>query len=65
MPLAQEMPGHDIGMMFHHRQHDLVARLVTAQIAVGDKIDRFGAALGERSRLPGALRNFCTCARRS
>src|ERR1051325_2215081 len=41
LPLAQEMPGHDVGVMFHHRQHDLVPRLdQRRKIAVGDQIDR-------------------------
>ena len=26
MPLAQEMPGHDVGVVLHDREHDLVAR---------------------------------------
>ena len=27
MPLAEEMPGHDVGMVLHDREHDLVAGL--------------------------------------
>ena len=27
LPFAQEMPRHDIGMMFQHAQHDFIARL--------------------------------------
>ncbi len=27
LPLPQEVPGHDVRMMLHHRKHDLVARL--------------------------------------
>ena len=48
LALAQEMPGHDVGVMLHHRQHDLVARLdARREIGIGDQIDRLGAALGE------------------
>ncbi len=27
LPFAQEVPGHDVGVVFHDRQHDLVPRL--------------------------------------
>ena len=48
LALAQEMPGHDVGVMLHHRQHDLVARLDAGRKeGIGDQIDRLGAALGE------------------
>ena len=55
VPLAQEMPGYDIGMMLHHRQHDLVARLdARRKPGIGHQIDRLGAALGEDDLLGGA-----------
>ena len=48
LPLAQEMPRHDVGVMLHHRQHDLVVRLNAGrEEGIGDEIDRLGAALGE------------------
>ena len=48
VPLALEMPGHDIGMVLHDRQHDLVA-LADPHPAEGvrNQIDRLGGVLGE------------------
>ncbi len=45
--LAQEMPGHDVGMVLHDRQHDLVARLDPRAERRGDQVDALGRALGE------------------
>ena len=46
--LAQEMPRHDVGMVLHDREHDLVARLdPLARERVGDEIDRLGGVAGE------------------
>ena len=43
LAFAQEMPGHDVGVMLHDREHDLVARLdALAAEGVGDKVDRLG-----------------------
>ena len=48
LALAQEMPGHDVGMVLHDREHDLVARLdALATERVGDQIDRLGGVAGE------------------
>ena len=48
MTLAQEMPGHDVGVVLHDGQHDLVARLdALAAESLGDEIDRLGRAAGE------------------
>ena len=45
--LTQEMPRHDIGVMFHHRQNDLVAFNQPLTERGRDQIDRLGRALGE------------------
>ena len=45
LALAQEMPRHDVGVMLHHRKHDLVAGLDVEP--GGDDVDRLRAALGE------------------
>ena len=43
LPLADEMPRHDVGMMLHDREHDLVARAdVRHAPAIGDRVDRLG-----------------------
>ena len=48
LPLAQEVPGHDVGMVLHDREHDLVALLQSlAAEGVGDEIDRLGGVAGE------------------
>jgi hypothetical protein len=48
LPFAQEMPGHDIGVMLGHRQDDLVARLHPRHgPAIGDQVDPLGRAGGE------------------
>ncbi len=48
LALAQEMPGHDVGVMLHDREHDLVARLdALAPEGVGDEVDRLGGIAGE------------------
>ncbi len=54
LTLAQEMPGHDIGMMLHQRQHDFVAGGYLAGKSAGDEIDRFRRALGEDDLLDRA-----------
>ena len=48
LALAQKMPGHDVGMVLHDRQDDLVA-LFDAFGAErgGDQVDRFGRVAGE------------------
>ena len=45
--LPQEMPGHDIGVMFHHRQNDFIPWLDTPCQRGGNKVDAFRRALGE------------------
>ena len=47
--LAQEVPRHDVRVVLHNRKHDLVTRLDVH--AVGDDVDRLGAALGEDDAL--------------
>ena len=48
LALAQEMPRHDVGMVLHDREHDLVAGLdALAAERVGDQIDRLGGVSGE------------------
>ena len=48
LALAQEMPRHDVGMVLHDREHDLVAGLdALAAEGVGDEIDGFGGIAGE------------------
>ncbi len=47
LALAQKMPGHDIGVMLHLRNDDLVAFTEFRSKARGDEIDRLRAALGE------------------
>ena len=48
LPLAQEVPGHDVGVMLHHAQHDLVARLEPRRRpGVADHVDPHGRAGGE------------------
>ena len=46
--LAQEVPGDDVGVVLHDREHDLVAFL-DALLAerVGDEVDRLGGVAGE------------------
>ena len=48
MALLQEVPGHDVGMMLHDREHDLVA-LADVRLAVGGRheVDRLGDVTGE------------------
>ena len=46
--VAQQLPRHDIGMVFHSREDNLVAGLQKgAAEAGGHQIDGFGGALGE------------------
>ena len=48
LALAQEMPRHDVGMVLHDREHDLVAGLdALAAERIGDEIDRLGGVAGE------------------
>jgi hypothetical protein len=47
LPLPQEVPGDDVGVVLHLRQHDLVAGLQRRAQAGGDQVDGLGAALGE------------------
>ena len=48
LPLADEMPRHDIGVMLHDRQNDLVALAdMRHPPAIGDRVDRFRRGLRE------------------
>ena len=48
LAFAQEMPGHDVGVVLHDRQHNLVPRLQARRSpAIGHQIDAFGRARGE------------------
>ena len=48
LPLAQKMPGHDVGMVLHDREHDLVAGLdPLAPERIGDEVDGLGRIAGE------------------
>ena len=48
LPLAQEVPGHDVGVMLHHREHDLVPGLEPRRgPGVADEVDPHGGAGGE------------------
>ncbi len=46
-PLAQQLPGHDVGMVLQLRQEDAIARLQQRAVGIGDEIDRRRAAAGE------------------
>ncbi|MCY1238885.1 hypothetical protein D9M72_516440 [compost metagenome] len=48
LTLTDEVPGNDVGVVLHDRQHDLVtlAELRHA-VAIGDRVDRLGGGLGE------------------
>ena len=65
-PLAQEMPGDDIGVVLHLGEQDLVTGLEVGAQTRGHQVDGLGPALGEddlgrlgpdepRYRLAGAL----------
>jgi hypothetical protein len=47
LALAQEVPRHDVGVMLHDREHDLVTGLDAGADPRCDDVDRLGAALGE------------------
>ena len=48
LALAQKMPGHDVGVVLHDRENDLVAFLdALAAERIGDEIDRLGGVAGE------------------
>ena len=44
---AQQLPGHDVGMMLHDREHDLVAVAETLAVRGGHEVDRLGRAARE------------------
>ena len=48
----QKVPGHDIGVVFHHRQDDLIACAQALAKAGSDQIDRLNHS-------PGLLRRGC------
>ena len=46
--LAQQLPRHDVRMVLHHRDDDLVAAAqVSAPVGVGDQVDGLGGAADE------------------
>ena len=48
LPLAQEMPGHDVGVVLHDGEEDLVPLPdMRDAIGRGDEIDRLGGVAGE------------------
>jgi len=48
LALTQEVPRHDVGMVLHDREHDLVAFLdALATEGIGDQVDRLGGVAGE------------------
>ena len=48
LALAQEMPGHDVGVVLHDREHDLVALADMGEAERGgDEVDRLGRRAGE------------------
>src|SRR6476660_4925919 len=50
LTLAQEMPGHDIGVMLHNREDDLIASLdLLAPEGIGNQIDRLGSVARENN----------------
>src|SRR5206468_44303 len=57
----QEMPGHDIGMVLHDRDDDLVAGLdVGFAPGIGHEVDRLGGVAGEDDLLVAAgVEEFC------
>ena len=65
--LPEEMPGHDVGMVLHDREHDLVAGL-DVRLAPGRRheVDRLGGVAGEDDLFgaPGVekLRHLCAAA---
>ena len=61
MPFPEEMPGHDVGMVLHDRDHDLVAGLdVGFAPGRGDEVDRLGRVAGEDDLLVAAgVEEFC------
>ena len=65
LALAQEMPRHDVGVVLHDREHDLVAGLdALARERIGDEVDRLGGVAGEDDLLgAAALRNARTFSR--
>src|SRR3546814_5101718 len=52
--IAQELPGHDVGVLLHLGDHHLVARLQLAAIAVGYEVDGLGDVAGEHDLRVGA-----------
>jgi len=55
LALAQEVPRHDVGVVLHLGQHDLVARPdERREEALGDEVESLGAAMGEDDLLAAA-----------
>ena len=62
-PLAQEVPGHDVGVVLHDGEHDLVALVEALAECRGDQVDRLGRRFGEddlvrRARVEEAAHQF-------
>ena len=47
LPLAMEIPRHDVGVVLHDREDDLVALAEVHAIGGRDQVDRLGGVLGE------------------
>ena len=55
LALPQEVPGHDVGMVLHDREHDLVAFPDMGQTERGrDEVHRFGGRTGEDDLVGGS-----------
>ena len=50
-PLGQQLPRHDVGVVLHHRDDDLVARPQVGAQRVGAQVERLGGVLGEHDLL--------------
>ena len=46
-PLREELPGHDVGVVLHHRDDDLVTGLQPRTQRVRAQVERLGGVLGE------------------
>jgi hypothetical protein len=57
LALAEKVPGHDVRVVLHDREHDLVARLdALAAKRIGDEVDRLGGVARENDFLvPGGI----------
>ena len=47
LPLTMEIPRHEVGVVFHDREDDLVALAEVHTVGSRDQVDRLGGVLGE------------------